>query len=97
MPEQEDGDLFDAPEPSSLPALHRAHPQDAAGEFLAAPRPGKLQEGLFTDGSWRTVSLLAKMRDRGGGWRVLVRWFDGGGTREEWFLWDHRKFREPIP
>jgi hypothetical protein len=36
------------------------------------------------------------MRDQGGGWQVLVRWFAGGSTYEGWLIYDRARFREPA-
>jgi hypothetical protein len=51
------------------------------------------QETRFRDGSWDHVTVLAQGRDRGGGWRILLRWFDGS-THEGWFLFDRARFRD---
>jgi hypothetical protein len=79
------------------PRCRPARPGGAAGRHEPAPGYGVQQEALFTDGEWRPVLLRAKARDSEGGWRVLVRWFDaaGGGTHEDWLVYDRYQVREP--
>lgn len=75
-----------------MPALHRAHPQDAAGDYRPVHRRMQVP---FRDGGWHTVDVLGQARDLGGGWRVLIRWTVQSDTHEDWFLFEAAKFREP--
>lgn len=88
--------MFEAPEPPYRPSLACASPGGAKGRYHKAGRYGTLQEVPFTDGAWRSVTVLGSERDRGGGWRLLIRWFDGGSTREDWLMYDGAKFRDPL-
>jgi hypothetical protein len=88
--------MFEAPEPPYRPCLKRAYPGGATGRYHKAGRHGVLQEARFTDGAWRSVAVLGSEPDRGGGWRLLIRWFDGGSTREDWLMYDPAKFRDPL-
>jgi hypothetical protein len=65
------------------------------GGYERTGRYGTLQEIPFTDGVWREVTVLGKARDTAGGWRVLLRWFDGGSDRHDWVMYDRTRFREP--
>lgn len=87
--------MFEAPEPPYRPCLKRADPRGATGRYHKAGRHGVLQETRFTDGAWRIVTVLGSEPGRGGGWRLLIRWFDGSSTREDWLMYDPAKFRDP--
>ena len=96
MPAAENGDPFEFSDRPYRPALLRAWPGESVGEYLPARlKYGRVQEIPFSDGEWRTVTVLGQMRASGGGWRVLVQWFDGGSTHEDWLIYDPQRFREP--
>jgi hypothetical protein len=67
------------------------------GEYQRAGHYGSMQEIPFTDGVWRRVTVRGKGPDAAGGWRVLLEWYDGSTTHQDWVVYDSSRFREPRP
>ena len=81
------------------PAPDRALPGDAVPRSTRMVDPPRLQQMLLSDGTWAECEVVAQARNRPGGWRVLVRWYDPGpprAQREDWVVYSAGLFREPA-
>jgi hypothetical protein len=76
------------------PGLTRAHPGDAIPGRTTKIEPVALREILFTDGRWRYCEVTHQAPNRGGGWRITIRYHLAGDTFETLYLYDPAKIRD---
>lgn len=75
------------------PDLTRACPSGAIPGRTRPIVPIALRETLFTDGRWRYCEITHQAENRGGGWRITIRYHLGGDTHETLYLYDPAKIR----
>ena len=76
------------------PDLTRAHPDGTIPHTTQPIEPVALREVLFADGVWRYVEITHQAPDRGGGWRITIRYTLNRDTFESLYLYDKTKIRE---
>ena len=76
------------------PDLTRARPDGAIPRTTQPIEPVALREILFTDGTWRYAEITHQAPNRGGGWRITIRYHLDRDTHETIYLHDPAKIRE---